>query len=290
MLKSLQRQVVDVPFEIIVVTSGTDGCTGYLREAYPQVRVLSSERKLLPGVARNLGVEASRGEVIAFASADTRAAPGWLRERLRLHAAGFDLVGGSILNGTPRSWIGTAGYLLEYSALLPVEALLREQDIAHALSFRRSVFQRVGPYPEDVVTGEDTIFNRRCLRAGLRLAFASAAGLYHENPTKLDDFLRHASHHGRGLAQCMEKYGLPAAIDPPEATGLRRRLAGTARYTALGLAAKYRRVIRYAPRWLPSLVMTTPLIVVGSIWTAWAALDDRPNGRVNPAARSGGAA
>jgi GT2 family glycosyltransferase len=271
-LASLYRQKLEEPLEIIVVASGSDGCAEYLEGSHPSVRVVQSRGRLLPGPARNAGVRAARGEIVAFASADTRAAPLWAGERLRVHRAGFDLVGGSILNGTPWSWIGTAGYLLEYSALLPVEALLRRQGIAHALSFSRSVFELVGEYPEDVLTGEDTIFNQRCLDSGLRLGFAPAAGLRHDNPTRLAEFLTHAANHGRGLAQCIERHDLSAAIRPSDASTLGRRIKSAATYTALGLFAKYRRIARYAPRWLPTLVLCTPLIVSASAVTAWSSL------------------
>ncbi|HEU5104773.1 MAG TPA: glycosyltransferase [Solirubrobacterales bacterium] len=273
-LESLYAQDLDVPFEIIVVVSGTDDCADYLGEHHPSVRVHQSTAQLLPGPARNAGVRMAVGEVIAFASADTRAAPRWLAERLRLHLSGCDLVGGSILNGTPRSWIGTAGYLMEYSALLPVGALLRQQDVAHALSFKRSVFELVGEYPEDITTGEDTIFNQRCLAAGLRLGFAPQAGLYHDNTRDLSEFLRHAAAHGRGLAQCIERYELATSFSRADAWSARGRGAATFRYTTLALTAKYRRVARFAPRFLPALVACTPLIAAGSAVTAWSTLNE----------------
>lgn len=272
-LESLYAQELDAPFEIIVVASGGDDCADYLREHHSSVRVHHSSDRILPGPARNTGVQMASGEVIAFASADTRAEPRWLLERLRLHRAGCDLVGGSILNGTPKSWIGTAGYLMEYSALLPVEALLRQQDVAHALSFRRSVFELVGEYPEDIATGEDTIFNQRCLTAGLRIAFAPQAGLYHDNPRHLSEFLHHAAGHGRGLAQCIERYGLATSFSDADVWSVRGRIAATFKYTALALTAKYQRIVRYAPRFLPALMACTPLIAAGSAVTAWSTLN-----------------
>jgi glycosyltransferase involved in cell wall biosynthesis len=271
-LESLYAQELDAAFEIIVVASGGDDCANYLRERHPSVRVHHSEDRMFPGPARNAGVRMALGGVIAFASADTRAVPHWLSERLRLHRAGCDLVGGSILNGTPKSWVGTSGYLMEYSALLPVEALLRKQDVAHALSFTRTVFELVGEYPEDISTGEDTIFNRRCLAAGLCLGFAPRAGLYHDNPRNLNEFFRHAAHHGRGLAQCIERYELATSFVSADLWSLRGRVAATFRYTALALMAKYRRVARHAPRFLPALVACTPFIAAGSAVTAWSTL------------------
>jgi glycosyltransferase involved in cell wall biosynthesis len=270
-LSSLYAQEIEEPFEIIVAVSGMDGCADYLRQEHPSVVVVHSPTRLLPGAARNAGVRKARGEIVAFASADTRATKNWLNERLRVHRMGFDLVGGSILNGTPRNWVGTAGYLLEYSALLPVRPLLEEQNIPHALSFKRTAFQKAGLYPEDLLTGEDTIFNRRCLDLGLRVGFAPSAGLYHENPTQTRMFLSHAASHGRGLAQCVEQHALPSAIRVHSRRGRLRRAMDAARYVVIGLSAKYQRIARHAPRALPRLVLLTPLIFMAMVATAGAA-------------------
>src|SRR6266516_4814520 len=272
-LVSLHRQTLDEPFEIIVVASGEDNCAEYIRQQHPSVQVIESPRRLYPGQARNAGVRAACGEIVAFASADTQAPPSWLAQRLAAHRSGCELVGGSILNGTPGSWVGTAGYLLEYSALLPVEVLLRRQDVPHALSFKRSVFELLGEYPEDVLTGEDTIFNTRCIDAGLSFGFAPPDGLMHENPRRLRDFLTHAAAHGRGLAQCIHLHGLPAAIEKSDASTAWRRTASTCRYTIAGLVAKYRRIVRFSPQWLPSLIISTPLILTASVVTAHACLN-----------------
>ena len=225
-------------------------------------------------VRRYTGAAVAQGEIIAFASVDTRPTFGWLSDRLEVHREGYDLVGGSILNGTPGHWIGTASYLLEYSALLPVRRLLEQQGIPHAVSFQQSVFANVGLYPEDLLTGEDTIFNRRCLAAGLRVGFAPAAGLFHENPTRLREYLNHAANHGRGLAQCIDEHNLGAAIGPSDAQSLSRAVLSGLRYTVLGLFAKYQRLARFAPRQLPALLATTPLIVLAQLATAWGALSE----------------
>lgn len=267
-LASLYKQDLKEPFEIIVVASGDDDCVEHLRSNHPSTIVVESRNRLLPGAARNAGVRKARGQIVAFASADTRAAPVWLSDRLRVHREGFDLVGGSILNGTPESRIGTANYLLEYSALMPTEKLLAQQDIPHAVSFKRSVFELIGLYPEHLVTGEDTVFNRRCINAGLLVGYAPAAGLFHENPTHLGELLRHAATHGQGLAQCIEDHDLQTAYG----IGKRRRIdpfVSGAHYVVVGLLTKYKRIASYAPQQLPTLIISTPLIFLALIATAY---------------------
>ncbi|MGH2956784.1 MAG: glycosyltransferase [Solirubrobacterales bacterium] len=266
-LESLRQQDFEGPVEVIVVASGADGSGSLVRRLYPEVQVAEFPTRVWPGSARNVGVRMARGDVIAFMSADTCASRSWLADRVQLHAAGFDLVGGSILNGTPTHLVGTAGYLLEYSGLLPLDDLLRDQVIPHALSFRRAVFERLGEYSEDTRTGEDTLFNKRCLESGMTIAFAPQAGLTHDNITSVKGMIGHAIDHGRGLAQCVERHGFASSIgtmDQGLITAGWRMLVG---YPVLGMSARLRRFARFAPRQLPALLTLMPLIWIALLAT-----------------------
>jgi glycosyltransferase involved in cell wall biosynthesis len=116
---ALTSQRFEHPFEVIVVDSGPLSVSQLVRQRYPEFRIVRSEHRLGPGQARNAGVNIARGRYIAFCSVDTPPVPHWLSERYAEHVKGFPLVAGSISNGTPRHPVGTAGYLLEYSALVP---------------------------------------------------------------------------------------------------------------------------------------------------------------------------
>lgn len=286
-LRSLWRQQTSEPFEVIVVDSGSESCLRYVRSQYPGVRVVRSQTRLRPGAARNAGLRVARGEYLAFLPADGAAVPGWLEEKLRVHREGFEAVAGSILNGTPTSYIGTAGYLLEYSALLPERELLAQQDIPHALSFHHSVFERLGLYPEDTDTGEDTIFNRRCLSHGISVGFAPQAGIAHDNLRSLGAFLRHADTHGRGLCQCVVEHGLRSAIGPYDQPPAIAALRMLFLYPFRGWTAKCARLARFAPRLLPELLRVSPVVLLGLVATGWGALREwrslRASGQRPPA-------
>src|SRR5262249_56525198 len=98
------------------------------------------------------------------------------------------------------------GYYLEYSAQLPSEIILRRQEIPHALSYSKEVLAQVGPFPEDTRTGEDTLYNQRCLRAAIPIALDPGAQIAHENLRSLRPYLRHQYVHGRGLIRCARRY------------------------------------------------------------------------------------
>lgn len=271
-LRALAAQRMDEPWEAVVVDSGANSCSEDVARELPRAQVIRHAARLRVGAARNAGIRAAAGEHIAFCPDDGLPVTDWLSARLRVHRQGFPAVGGSITNATPDSAIGTAGYLLEYSALLPVEGLLAEQDIPHALSFHHSVFDRIGGYQEDTLTGEDTLYNRRCLAAGVRVGFAPEAAIAHRNPTTLGTMLRHASSHGHGLRQCMDRHGLTSAIGHRDQAKFIALLRAVVAYPCVGLFAKRRRLRRYDPSMLRRFDRLSPLIALGLLATGWGTL------------------
>ncbi len=87
-VRSLLDQAGDARMEIIAVVSGDDRSAELLREHTPAVRVVASPTRLLPGGARNVGLEHSGGEIVAFLAGDCVAAPGWVTGRFAAHRAG----------------------------------------------------------------------------------------------------------------------------------------------------------------------------------------------------------
>lgn len=267
-LRSLRAQDLAEPFEVIVVDSGQDGTADHLAAAHPDVRVVRSATRLYPGPARNRGVAAARGAVVAFLPDDGAARPDWLRRRLDKHRAGFAAVGGAITNGTPRHPVGTAGYLLEYSALIPDDAVLADQALPHCLSYDRSLFAEHGTYPEDTETGEDTIFNRRLVRAGVPVGFDARIQLAHDNLRGVRPYLRHQYEHGRGLMQCVDRHAFASPVGPRDQSVAAAAWRIFAAYPALRWWHALRRLRRGGPRWAVAYVALTPLIYAGLLATA----------------------
>jgi peptidoglycan-N-acetylglucosamine deacetylase len=278
-LASLRAQDLTEPFEVIVVDSGEDDCAAHVRSRFPEVRVIHSHRRLWPGAARNRGIQASSGRYLAFLPDDGVAHPDWLRRRLAAHRSGYRAVAGAIINGRPGHPIATAAHYLEYSALIPSRRILAEQDVPHCLSYARSLFERLGSFPEGTRTGEDTLFNERCLAAGVRVGFEPQAKLAHLGPTRLRPYLRHQYEHGVGLARCVRLHGHRSPI------GLADQRIGAA-LTRIFVAYPVRRwwnsiqrVARGRPRALPACLALAPLTWDGLLataagaWAEWRQLD-----------------
>jgi glycosyltransferase involved in cell wall biosynthesis len=76
-IESVLRQTVP-PFEIIVIDDGSEDETPRVLEPYRQRIIYQVQNNSGPAVARNRGIEAATGDLIAFLDADDI----WLREKL----------------------------------------------------------------------------------------------------------------------------------------------------------------------------------------------------------------
>ena len=261
-LETLHKQDFDEPFEIIAVVSGDDDCEVHLAAQHPHVRVVVSPTRLYPGAARNKGVAAARGKVIAFLPDDGLADRHWLRARVEKHREGYALVGGAISNATPRSWVGTAGYFVEYAASMPIERLLQRQSIPHTLSYDRSVFDQLGLFPQVEHPGEDTLFNARCIAAELPVAYEPRAHLGHVNLTRFWPYVMHQADHGRGLARCVIDHRFAGPFDVGHGIS-RLAFEALVRYPFWRWWRTLELLSAAAPQALPRFVALTPLIVAG---------------------------
>jgi hypothetical protein len=220
-------------------------------------------------------VAAAEGEIVAFLPDDGIARRDWLRRRVAKHREGFDAVGGAITNGSPFHPVGSAGYYLEYSALIPSQRVLAEQGVPHCLSYRRSVLERIGRFPEDTETGEDTLLNERLTAAGVEVTFDHRVQLAHRNPTRLRAYLRHQYEHGRGLAQCVERHGFESPIGPSGQSLPAALYRMGVRYPARRWWNALRRIARGRPTWALGYLAVAPLVWAGlyatslGAWREW---------------------
>ena len=147
------------PLEVVVVNSGGGYPRRRLRAAGLGVPVIDRRRRLYPGAARNLGIEATSAPFVAFLAADCVAEPGWAAARLRSHRAGAQAVAGAITNAFPHSRSACASHLLLHHRRMP--GALEDERLLYSLSYERWLFDRFGRFREDLRQDEDTEFNAR---------------------------------------------------------------------------------------------------------------------------------
>jgi GT2 family glycosyltransferase len=199
-VRALGEQPTRERFEVIVVHSGEDDTCARAEAALPGVRTIQLPRRTLAAGARNVGVAAARGEILAFLDSDVYADGRWLDTVPRAVQPGVDLACGSIENANPHSAVSRAEQLLMFNEFLPE---LPGGPIWFALSgntiLSREAYERYGPFVE-VRAAEDVVFSRRLVAAGGRIVFVPELRVYHDNRQRLGPFLRNQVTLGRHTA------------------------------------------------------------------------------------------
>lgn len=195
---SVLEQVAPEPFEVVVVTSGGDRSAALVTAAFPNVSLVESPERLLPGGARNAGLRATSGEFVVFVAADCEARPGWVAGLLAAHRRGHRVVAGALTNAGPdRPWAWASHFDL-YGARLPGRPAgpVRQPDpAAHGLSFQRAALDGLGSFDDTALVGEDTDAARRLDAIGTDIYFEPAVRTAHVGPAGTLALLR--DHHRR---------------------------------------------------------------------------------------------
>ena len=219
---SLLAQQLEPRFEVIVVSSADDPGELPRLEPDPRLTVLGSTPRLPAAAARNIGAARARGRLLAFTDADVTAPPDWLA-RLTESSKGVRCVAGSVVNGTPGSRTGTAEYMVEFADLHPARTEQAWHGATCNLLLTRDIWERYGPFPEDLDGCEDTLLTQRLIVDGL-FVYASEASIVHHNRRGLRSVLVHQYELGAACARLDVRRALPEDFRAVP-SGSRHRLA-----------------------------------------------------------------
>lgn len=190
-VQSLLHQ--SVPIEIVVVNSGKTGTEERLKSHGINVLVVETDKRLLPGAARNLGIAATSAPYVSFLAADCLAEADWAAYRLLAHSQGSLAVSGSITNPYGSSLAAWASYLSLYTNRLPRTT---ESEAKHySVSYARWLFEKYGLFDETLRAGEDTAFNNS-LKVSVDFTWNPEVRTAHRHPATLREFFRDMSYRG----------------------------------------------------------------------------------------------
>lgn len=186
------------PDEVLVVDNGSAELPHAVCDR-PGVRLLQ-EAEPGPGPARNRGVAAARGDVVAFIDADCLADPGWLAAAE--HALADPSAG--ILGGDVRIALRDPSRMTALEAYESEYAYRMDRYIAREgytgtgnLVVRRAILAEVGPFC-GLTMAEDRDWGQRATRAGHRIRFVPEMRVYHPARDSFADIFtkwdRHIAH------------------------------------------------------------------------------------------------
>lgn len=179
--------------EVIVVDGGsTDGTWEWLMEAQahaPKLLAIRDESCSLRYSAgpvsrgRNVGIRAALSPVIACADAGCTYGADWLSNLTEPIVAGKAeyAVGGSCLDPEDHTLWDVASAPFFSVKLSPEEAT--RSCTARSMAFTKSLWKRVGGFPETVLVGEDTQFDAEARQLTLPALRPNAKALYHPRNT-----------------------------------------------------------------------------------------------------------
>jgi len=217
-LAALTAQQYDGAWEIVVADNGSiDASVATARgwaDRCDRLRVVDASATPGPGAARNAGVRAAQGELLAFCDADDVVQPGWLRA-CAAALADADVVAGTFdmasLNGGSTSEPGPAA--TSQLGFLPA-------GLAANLGARRPAFEAVGGFSEELFVGEDIDLCWRLQLEGYRFAVAPDAVVAKREAPGTGLLFRRATAYGRCGPLLYRRY---------RGRGARRDLAGAAK-------------------------------------------------------------
>jgi len=204
-IQAVVDQRTTEPFEVIVVTSGSERAADMVREKFPSVTLVALEQPALPGRARNAGVKIARGEYVSFPGSHVQLVPGSLEARIQAHKKGYAMVTGALLNGTPTA-AGWASYFMDHSESLPGCPSCELAKAPAHCSYNREVLEASGLFPEDMRAGEDTAVNDRLWKEGHRAYRDRNILLYHKSPcTNPRHLIQHHFVRGRAWGRLLRE-------------------------------------------------------------------------------------
>lgn len=203
-LSSLLNQTYpSCSYEVIVVDNGSSDDTASVVNEYP-VELLFERNRQSSYAARNLGIEAAKGDMVLFTDADCRPKNDWI-ERI---IAAFD----------DKSVAGVGGQIIDAPATNEIDRFIGElnplnnarmlNDTYHVsivtanAAYRKRVLESVDGFDDSMTTGGDIDLAWRIQRQQLgRIVYVAEAQVIHQHRSTL-----------KGMYRMFQRYGYCSAI------------------------------------------------------------------------------
>ena len=200
-LASLQRLTYP-DADVIVVNDGSHDATGDIASGYPGVRVIDVPNGGL-AAARNTGLAAATGEIVAYTDADVRVDPDWLTYLVQpLLTSDVVGVGGPNVVPPDDPWVAQC---VARAPGGPIHVMLDDRIAEHVpgcnMAFRKAALLDVDGFnPVYVRAGDDVDICWRLQANEMKIGFAPAALVWHHHRSDVRSYWRQQVGYGEGEA------------------------------------------------------------------------------------------
>lgn len=195
-------------YEVIVVNDGSKDATLAIAEGFGYCRIISQPNMGL-SVARNVGAQASTGEIVAYTDSDCVVDPDWLSYLVaKMEAADLVACGGPNFPPPENDLVPAA---VAVSPGGPTHVLISDEIAEHIagcnMAFRRDVLMRLGGFdPVYRTAGDDVDICWRFQDAGYTIGFSPAAVVWHYRRNTVKAYLGQQRGYGKAEALVYSKH------------------------------------------------------------------------------------
>ena len=176
--------------------------TQEISEGYKYVRLINQENQGL-SAARNVGLRAATGDIIAYTDCDCMVDPDWLMHLVaRFLTSDFGAVGGPNLPPPDNSMVANC---VAVSPGAPAHVLLDDEVAEHIpgcnMAFRREALEAIDGFdPLFRAAGDDVDVCWRLQNKGYKIGFSAAAVVWHFRRNTVRDYVKQQEGYGKAEA------------------------------------------------------------------------------------------
>lgn len=196
-------------YEVILVDDGSMDRTEEICRRFPTVRYIRHEKNMGLSAARNTGIAAAAGEVVAFTDSDCRADEDWLYYLIGdLLNSEFAGIGGHNLLPPEDSWVAAA---VMVSPGGPAHVMITDRLAEHIpgcnMAFYKWALEEIAGFdPTFRKAGDDVDVCWRLQQLGYRLGFSPAGFVWHYRRATAREYLKQQYGYGEAEALLVRRH------------------------------------------------------------------------------------